>query len=318
MTPGNSTALAQLSQLEAVVVGVARNCAKTIRKDIVRLQNATSIFSKTYFYIVESDSTDETVATLEKLVNDIAEFRYVSLGRIRDKFQKRTERIAVCRNRYLNEITSNERYSSVSYVVIADLDGLNTRINKSALLSCWAPSTPDWDVCTANQLDFYYDIFALRHPVWCPLDSLEVCRKLTPIIGEEQAQEVAIYSKMVHINTANEWIQVDSAFGGFAIYKFQAATCGRYIGLYDNGEELCEHVAFHHALREKGFTIFINPKLINAATTEHSKGKHFRVLEKVKKRWLKKFFAFRKRTLLLLLGSDEAVHKFKKTFWTKS
>ena len=75
---------------------------------------------------------------------------------------------------------------------------------------------------------------------------------------------------MIEIPENSEWIEVDSAFGGLAIYKRDAIFGQFYIGINSTGSETCEHVSFHKELRSLGKKIFINPALINGGLNEHS------------------------------------------------
>ena len=83
--------------------------------------------------------------------------------------------------------------------------------------------------------------------------------------------EDSIYSRMININSSNSWIEVDSAFGGFAIYRRSILKGIAYNGLNEQGHEICEHVVLHRSIKLNGGKIFINPKLINANYTDHSK-----------------------------------------------
>jgi hypothetical protein len=49
----------------------------------------------------------------------------------------------------------------------------------------------------------------------------------------------------------------------------------RYVGLNEVGEEVSEHVSFHRALKQQGYRLFINPKMINASYTDHTEHLHF-------------------------------------------
>jgi hypothetical protein len=95
-------------------------------------------------------------------------------------------------------------------------------------------------------------------------------------MAREAATFAAVYARMVTIPQDGEWIEVDSAFGGLAIYRRDCLRHARYIGLNKTGREICEHVPFHMALRKRGSRIFVNPKLINCAYTEHSRRVHQR------------------------------------------
>jgi hypothetical protein len=81
---------------------------------------------------------------------------------------------------------------------------------------------------------------------------------------------MAVLSKMIQIPPNSNWIRVDSAFGGFAIYRREALQVGKYIGVDCEGRPICEHVPLHNELTKEGFKIFINPRLINTKRTDHS------------------------------------------------
>ena len=250
------------SNAEILVVGTARNCASLIRNDINTLQTALVDFKRTHFFIVDSDSSDETLEMLELLKDTVPFFNYVSLGRIIEQYPIRTERLAVCRNRYLDELTSNTAYRDVNYVAVADLDGVNTQLSRDDIKGCWSVKEK-WDVITANQSGGYYDIWALRHRDWSPVDYYYQKERLKQIMSEEQALNLALIAKRVFLKRDDPLIEVDSAFGGFAIYKREALLSGRYIGLDADGNEVCEHVPLHAGIRNKGLKIYINPALVN-------------------------------------------------------
>lgn len=146
---------------DILVVGLARNCSDQLRNDIAKLQHALSCFRNVQWLIIESDSEDESLNTLDSLTREVDGFSYISLGALREELPGRTERIAFCRNIYLREIRNNKIYKNVAYVIVADFDGINSKITQDAILSCW--EFDHWDVCAANQCGPYYDVWALRH-----------------------------------------------------------------------------------------------------------------------------------------------------------
>jgi hypothetical protein len=197
------------------------------------------------------------------------DFDFESLGMLASTIPDRWERIAFCRNRAAELLLSDIRLHNCRWVVVADLDGINSEITPQAVISSWSRS--DWDVCTANQGAPYYDVFALRHPTWSPNDcwryEAELIDKGThPIV----AREVAIYSRQKLIPIDAEWVPVDSAFGGLAIYKREFYLLGEYAGKTGNGARTCEHVPFHEDLKAAGARIYINPALINSYWNEHN------------------------------------------------
>jgi hypothetical protein len=268
------------ASIELAVVGVARNCARSLERDVAALQRATAGFKKVHYLIVESDSDDSTPAVLAALAREPS-FRFVSLGRLRDAEPLRTARIARCRNAYLDEIAANPLYADVTHLLVSDFDGVSRDVDAAGLASCWRAGAPPWDVCTANQRDYYYDIWALRHAVWCPGDAWREHAALEPLLGRRAADEVALFSRMIHIDPRRPMIEVDSAFGGLAVYRRDALAGARYVGLDLGGREVCEHVTLHAQLRANGHRIFINPALINARRTKHAgRKKWFRTLRR--------------------------------------
>lgn len=259
----------QLFNTPFLVTGLVRNVAPLLEKNVMQLHQALSKFSEIHWLLIESDSSDETLEVLAELSKKIPKFRFLSKGNLKEGMPLRTERIAYCRNLYLDEISSNVVYKNVEFVIVSDFDNNTVLINEQAILSCWENS--DWDVCTANQLGPYYDIWALRHPLWSPNDCWLQHRFMSQFDGNESNVLYAcIFSKMIQLPIDMNWLEVDSAFGGLAIYKKTSMLCGRYIGLYENGLEVCEHVPFHMAIRNNQGKIYINPRLINTDFTDHS------------------------------------------------
>ncbi|MBF9020232.1 hypothetical protein HKCCA1058_05915 [Rhodobacterales bacterium HKCCA1058] len=253
-----------------VIVGVVRNCAKTLPSDLFALENALEMFGTFSWFIVESDSDDETVKVLDDLERNRSNFKYVSLGDLRSKFSRRTERLALCRNQYLDFISTDPSCEDIDYVVIADLDNVNTELTSAGIGSCWKRS--DWDVCCANQRGPYYDIWALRHPLWSPNDCWKQAKQLQKL-GFSRFKSVfaSVYVRMAKLPRNSEWVEVDSAFGGFAIYKRSALEGVKYEGLDENNEEVCEHVYLHQMIKSNGGKIFINPSLINGKIIDHAR-----------------------------------------------
>lgn len=248
--------------------GLVRNCGNGIRENVMHMANVLRNFSNVHWLIIESDSSDNTLAELARLQAEIRNFRFITLGLLSAEIPQRTARIAHCRNKYLDELRINPEYSRVRFLVVADFDGVNTALTEEAFVSCWRRD--DWSVCAANQRGPYYDIFALRHPLWCPIDSLKQQQFLEPYVGYEDALRRSVKARMIVIPEAADWIEVDSAFGGMAIYKREAIEDASYKGLDAHGNEICEHVELHKAIRGRGLRLFINPAFINAGYTEHS------------------------------------------------
>jgi hypothetical protein len=246
-----------------VVAGIVRNCGKNIMGDIDRLNMALQGCDNLKYLIIESDSMDDTLEKLEFLNNSISDFHYISLGVLRTNIPKRTERLAFCRNKYLEEIESNPLYRDIQYVLVTDLDGTNELLTKENIASCL--QIDDWDVCTANQKGPYYDIWALRHPELSPNDCWKAYHYMVDELGikPEIAGQKVLKSRMLWFKKNVKPFEVDSAFGGLAIYRRNILENIRYSGIDENGAEVCEHVALNRQIKEKGGKIYLNPRLIN-------------------------------------------------------
>ncbi len=258
-------------QQAVLIVGLARNCAKTLPATVQRLAAAMPPFRAIRWLVVESDSSDDTVAVLEGLRSTVPAFAYRTLGRLAEQLPERTHRLAHCRNVYLEHLAhlnaSGDPGSRTGFLAVADLDGVNNELTAEGIRSCWARD--DWSVCAANQAGLYYDIWALRHAQWCPGDCWEQSQFLERYTGNAgNARKVSVYGRMINIPEDSEWLEVESAFGGLAIYRTQALGAARYVGMTAQGRSVCEHVALHAAMRADGARIFINPRLINADTSD--------------------------------------------------
>jgi len=135
----------------------------------------------------------------------------------------------------------------------------------------------------ANQRGIYYDMWALRSPTRCPGDIWEDV--LDYVIKYKCSDEVAFaetFAKSIFsIEESLEPIKVDSAFGGFGIYKMNYVlnNPNPYLGSkikivpLDDGSlryvrwQVCEHVHFHAGIRSQGGEMFIYPRLINGVNT---------------------------------------------------
>jgi len=253
-----------------LIGGIVRNCGNTLKDDVLFLQNAVIEYPDKHWFLVESDSEDNTVEVLRELETIVDNFRYISYGSLRKRIPARINRIVFCRNKYLEEFENDPEYKDADYVIMADFDGMNNCVTAKSIQSCWEKD--DWTVVTANQWGPYYDIFALRHPIWSPNNCWESQQFLAQLgLSEGDSKFVSVYSRMIQIPEAGEWIEVDSAFGGLAMYRADAIRGLRYQMIDDTlAYEVCEHVPFHQLIKNQGGRIFINPRMINAELTDHS------------------------------------------------
>ncbi|WP_422688473.1 hypothetical protein [Candidatus Planktophila versatilis] len=257
------------NQDEILIVGICRDVGEEIANDIRRLKESFSDFKKVYFYIIESDSKDNTVAILTDLSKEFSNFDFVSLGKVQPQIPDRWSRIAYLRNLCIAEFLKSEKYVHCNFVVVSDLDGVNRELTPSSVKAVFERS--DWAACFANQSGHYYDIFALRHPTWSPDD----CWKHEKVLRSRgvnpiRARELAVYKRQIKIRPNSNWIEVDSAFGGLGIYKREFLTNALYESRDSNDELVCEHVSFNKGVSRNGGRLFVVPAFINFKLNGHN------------------------------------------------
>jgi len=285
---------------DLAVVGLVRNGQATLEAALDRIAAALPRDRRVHWCVVESDSSDGSAELVARLAAQRERFTGLCLGALRERLPQRTARIANCRNAYLDWLAEASRHSPIGHVLVADLDGVIDRLDAPGLASCW--KRDDWAVCAANVDGPYYDVWALRHPQWCPGDCWREAGFLRTLgASEERAAYAAVYSRMLRLPLDADWIEVESAFGGLALYRADALLGARYEGLAADGGEVCEHVALHAQIRQRGGRVFINPRLL--ATSASSVQAHlpeWRVVSDTADRP-----AFR-ALLRLLIGRDRA------------
>ena len=236
--------------MKFLVAGTARNIIKTWDIAKVSLSRIFETIENYTCVIVESNSDDTSLEVLQNWASEDSRRTVISLGNLEGL---RTQRIARCRNEYLQYITDHD------YLLVVDLDDI-LRIQdtfKEQLQSCFTRN--DWDCIGSNRLGKYYDLWALRCEKLGVID--DILSKNTPrfikgrfrILTHEEYFSRYVTPLRKNIPIDSEWIYCTSAFGGMVLYKTSAIQGHIY-----NGDTTCEHISFNEGLR-----IFINPKFIS-------------------------------------------------------
>jgi hypothetical protein len=256
------------------IASIARNVSDTFHLDLKRFMTAFSDYEIVKWIIVESNSTDGSPLVLEEYSKEY-KFIYTESINSSDKhYPQRTQKLAHARNRYLKIFDELQETQKVDYLVVCDLNNLNNKLTKKAVASCAKIS--NWGALTANQNGPYYDIWALRHRHWNDADCWKRYEDLIQFYPNKYlALWDSVYSKMIKIHPDKAPIQVDSAFGGLAIYKVEYLYKCIYVGTNENNQQICEHISFHEQFTKNGGDIYINPALINLKFTDHSLRKKY-------------------------------------------
>ena len=292
--------------LKLLVVGTVRNVGKNLEKEIKKFEDTLNNFGSVDFFLVESDSTDETFDVLISLQRKKLNFKFESFGILATDIPNRIERIRYCRNEYVNYIRQTISVCKWNFVVVVDFDRMNNSLSRNGIKSCFSSSI-QWDGCFANQKYGYYDIYALRAKNWVEEDcfytleklkqknpykekfSISFLRNLHAIMHFDRLRYLAIFSKMKVLPKNSSWIQVDSAFGAFAIYKSELFLISDYSQKTQTHFSTCEHVDFNLSAIDMGAKLFINPELINSKLNEYNLNR-FTIIRFIRE--LKKFYPF--------------------------
>jgi hypothetical protein len=261
-----------------LLVGTISNVASSIEKELKVVLKALSVFKDVEVFLVESDSVDTTIKVLGNMRNANVNFNFVTEGKLSKIIPNRIERIAFCRNIYVDYIRKHYQKQKWDYVAVADLDGMNLKLSKKGIESCFK-SKFSWDGITANQKFGYYDLYALRAKGWVEQDCFEELEKSKRIVFIQKAKygkvvnflrqfyfydslrKKYIYNKMIKLRKKDGLVRVESAFGGFAIYKPKVFL---YADYKLDSKIHSEHVFFNLKIIRQGGEIYINPRLVNS------------------------------------------------------
>lgn len=262
---------AYLKTRRGVFVGAARNCAPHLPDVLKNLARLESLYGETSFIFVVSDSQDDTVAILRKWLATRRRGRVIDLGNLEPQLPLRTQRLAYVRNHSIDQVRQGEE-AGYDHLIVADLDDvLATPISADTFAKAarWLDEAPARAGVFPNGRPRYYDVWALRHDMWCPHDCWHPVWFRDPRRNIHSIQVREVAGRMLKIPLWAPPIPVLSAFGGIGIYKLRPALAARYVGVDDEGRETCEHVAFNASIRRAGGDLYIFPSLVARSPPEH-------------------------------------------------
>jgi len=253
-----------------IICSIVRDAEKGLHNNIPIIEKLVSNFKSWKIVIYENDSVDQTKTILKRWgkkfpdnIFIISENNHAPIPTPNENnsginpffSRKRISKMAKLRNRYLDFIEDNNFYAD--YLMIVDLDV--ARIDYSGLLDSFTRKE-NWDAITAFGYSTsphlkrrYHDTYAL-----CEKNKADIPQ--TEIMIQSLADEYALKCK-----DSSGLIPVDSAFGGAAIYRFNAIKGLRYEVVEnrdDRVEVRCEHYSFNRQMASRGYDkIYINPKM---------------------------------------------------------
>jgi hypothetical protein len=249
-----------MKQKTVIIAGCCRNVERFVETNLNIIDKIGKEFKNYNVIIYENDSTDNTRLLLTS--NKKNNYDYIFENNI--NIQNRTERIAYCRNKLLNNI--HTKYSECDYMLMLDLDDvLMSGKLPSTINSCFLYNTEQWDAMFANCSNKYYDIYALRKKKYlmscCWNNTNELKQKGVP---HNMAYNECIDKYIINYPVYTPLISVVSAFGGAGLYKMKSIKNIKYLGYEDKhlDKQICEHVPFNTSLINNGCKLYINPRML--------------------------------------------------------
>jgi len=255
------------SQAELSILGAVRDGGALLEQTLGVIDRLRARIPASDCIIATNDNSDGTLDSLTALGGG---YDVLRLDGLAEAIPDRIERLCQVRNICLARLAAHPRRR---HVLVLDLDGPNTALDIEYLSSLLDPAAQSWDALFANQAEAYYDLFALRHPLWCPRDpwrELHRARKARlGLMSRRRLIARFIHARQYRIPPDHARIAVDSAFGGLGLYR-RAALAGHWYATGPRRHRAeCEHVGLHRGMRAARARLFIDPALLNAAPPEH-------------------------------------------------
>lgn len=257
-----------LKKSSIIICSIVRNAEKGLKKNIPIIKALCQQFKDYRIIVYENNSIDKTKELLISWHRSCPEKIHINIDDIDDSetipsvrsvksnpffSRKRIAKMAVLRNKYMEYIDSNNW--TADYLMVVDLDV--ARLDLKGILSSFTTKYK-WDAVTAfgystspKFIRRYHDTYALT--LW---------EDNTP---QTEHKISKLSYKLGKLKTTDNWIRVYSAFGGLAIYNYNAIKGLRYQVINNNDKRVevkCEHYSIYKQMTARGFSNFyINPSM---------------------------------------------------------
>jgi len=233
------------------VVGIARDIAERMRRNIEKVMDILPMFRKYVVYIYENDSRDGSQKVLQdaqaRYGSDV--FRYVSKIGVDPKLaveyhggNTRYIKMARYRNECVYELRKPD-YSDIDYVIVVDWDhmGMFTSQDMKTIFGGTDPIIEQCDGLFANAKN---DVPRRRNLFNALFYTDSTYDKLAMVYPDDASG----YGTRLFTGDGNELIHMKSAFSGVGIYPKHIMDKFEYRG------DVCEHICLHEDMWKAGYT----------------------------------------------------------------
>ena len=266
----------------ALIAGCVRDCAPHLPALFRNIEALRGLFDFSEVLLLENDSLDDSVSCIRSYANTFEGVFALGFPNLAEQIPVKTIRLAHLRNTVLAWQQSRGSWSDLDLLVVLDMDNVNTapwNLSAIAMSLRWWWQQADGAGLFANQDGPYYDLWALRHPQYCPDDVWAAIARLHgqhPELSDRQLLDAVYTKRTFELDPRSSPLEVDSAFGGLGFYR--ARWLERAEPFYSGEQPLawdgphgrrwwrwqrCEHVCFNLALRRVGGRLWVAPSLIN-------------------------------------------------------
>lgn len=253
-----------LSQKTLIICGIVRNAEKPLKRNIPIVDELCTYFNDYRIIVYENDSTDGTKQVLSEWHKKDPKRIHVSLNICNEPLtiprnnppsgvnrffcHSRISKMVSLRNRYMDYI--DQQGWSADYLMVIDLDVAQLFLN--TILDT-LNNEREWDAITAYGYSLsptfkrrYHDTYALT--TW---ENFNIPQTEDIILRKNHQFD--------KYTTSDDWISVASAFGGMAIYRYEAVKNLRYHIVKNDDSDVevrCEHFSIYKQMIERGYNKF--------------------------------------------------------------
>lgn len=252
-----------------IVCGIVRDAERGLRHNMPVIERVVEKFRSYNIILFENDSSDSTKEVLnhwqsiigDRLVivsEDIGMKAVTPIAREVNSnpfySYMRINKMAELRNQYMSYIESNSLIAD--YLMVVDLDVVNISID--GIMSSFEMGV-EWDAVTANGYSLSPKLRRRYH------DSYALAEYGDEINPQTEGKILRMSEKYASLHPGDDPVRVFSAFGGLAIYRFDAVAGLRYSAIPNDDSRVevrCEHFSIYKQMAERGYTrTYINPSM---------------------------------------------------------